>query len=244
MYKSSHDPRVKIISVALISSLIIIFSNIYSMLVAFTLQMLLSIYFNAHIKLLFIRFQKVIKIFLFLILIQSIFNQQGTPLISIGQFDLVTDVGFILGLSYVLRLFTILISGSILLTSKQKEMIQALIKLKIPYDLAFMSLVGIRFLPLLIEQMQDTFIAIQLRGINISNLKFQEKLRIYSYIFSPVIVSTLKKAKNLAMSVELRGFRVYETRTSLVELKMQFKDYVMLSFMVTVTFGFVFLNIL
>ncbi|MFW6030398.1 MAG: energy-coupling factor transporter transmembrane component T family protein, partial [Halanaerobiales bacterium] len=161
-----------------------------------------------------------------------------------GQFDLVTDVGFILGLSYVLRLFTILISGSILLTSKQKEMIQALIKLKIPYDLAFMSLVGIRFLPLLIEQMQDTFIAIQLRGINISNLKFQEKLRIYSYIFSPVIVSTLKKAKNLAMSVELRGFRVYETRTSLVELKMQFKDYLMLSFMVTVTFGFVFLNIL
>lgn len=243
MSKNAYDPRVKIIIVALISSIVIIFSNIYSLIIAFIFQLLLAVYFKANVKLLFMRLQKVIKIFFFLILIQSIFNQQGDPLLTIVQFDLITDVGLILGLSYVLRLFTILISGSILLTSKQKELIQALIRLKVPYDLAFMSLIGIRFLPLLIEQMQDTFTAIQLRGVDVSELKFLEKIKIYSYVFSPVIVSTLKKAKNLAMSVELRGFRVNENRTSLVELKMGIKDYVILSFMVIVTFGFILFNI-
>ncbi len=241
MNKNNIDPRSKILIVILLSSLIIVLTNIYAMISVFLIQVSVAVYLGADIEKIIKKLHRFLKIFVFLIVIQSVFNQQGVPYITVGNVKLITDVGIRLGISYLLRLFSILLSGAVLLTSKQKELIQALIEFKVPYDLAFMSLIGIRFLPLLMNQMQDTFIAIQLRGIDINSLKLSERVNMYAYIFSPVIVSTLKKAKNLSMSVEMRGFRVKDSRTSLIELEMNKKDYLLLSILVVMIIGIIVL---
>lgn len=244
MSMNKYDPRVKLLLVACFSSLIILFSNIYSMIAVFTLLTLFAIYFKADVIGVLKRLKKFIYMFVVLVFIQSLFNQQGASLITIRDFKLLTDTGLIMGASYLLRLFAVLLSGAIILTSQQKEIIQGLIQLRMPYDLAFMSSIGIRFLPMLVEQMQDTFIAIQLRGIDIKKLKLKNKLKIYSYIFTPVIVSTLKRAKNLSMSIEMRAFRVYDERTSITELKMTKKDSFLMGIVLLMTAIVIVLNII
>jgi energy-coupling factor transport system permease protein len=234
--RTNHiDPRVKILIVVILSSFIIVLTDIKAMIALFIVQLMVAFLLKADINRIIRKLNRFLKLFVVLIIVQSVFNQQGTPLFTIGDIKLITDVGINMGLSYLLRLFAVLTSGAVLLTSKQKELIQALIEFKIPYDLAFMSLIGIRFLPLLMNQMQDTFTAIQLRGIDINKLKLSDKISMYTYIFSPVIVSTLKKAKNLSMSVEMRGFRANDSRTSLIELKMDMPDYMLLAAVILLT---------
>ncbi len=210
------------------SSLVIIFLDIRLQILVFFTQLFFAIFFKARIREMFFKLRKFMIIFLFLIIVQSVFDRQGNAIISIFNFTLITDQGIIRGVSYLIRLFVVLVSGAIIVTSSQKETIQGLVKLKVPYDLALMSSVGIRFLPLLIEQMQDTLIAIQLRGIEINSLRLADKVKVYSYIFAPVIISTLEKAKSLSLSIEMRAFRIYKDRTSLIELSFSREDYVLL----------------
>lgn len=58
----------------------------------------------------------------------------------------------------------IISSALLLLTAKPMELVLGLIRLKIPYEIAFMVLLAIRFLPVLVEEVQDALTAIQLRG--------------------------------------------------------------------------------
>ncbi len=104
-------------------------------------------------------------------------------------------------------------------------LLQGLLKCKIPYDLAFMVCIGLRFIPILSEEIKDTFIAIQIRGINIKKLKLKKKLELVSITLMPVVIGTIDKSKKLSASIESRGFRRYPTRTSIYELRFSLKDY-------------------
>ena len=53
----------------------------------------------------------------------------------------------------------------IIMTSHSRDYVLALVQLKIPYEIAFMVLVSLRFLPVFIEEIKDTLVAMQLRGL-------------------------------------------------------------------------------
>ncbi len=88
--------------------------------------------------------------------------------------------------------------------------------------------IGIRFLPILTREIKDSMVAIQLRGIEIEKIPLKKRLYIYSYLFTPILVSTIIRAQKLSMSVEMRGFRAYEQRTSYMVLKMSYIDYLII----------------
>ncbi len=171
------------------------------------------------------KIKKMIGVFFAIIIIQSIFTKGGNPLIQIGEFTLLTDLGFERGIGFLLRITIILVSATILTTSTSREIIQGLVQWKIPYEIAFMVSVAIRFLPMLMEEVQNSLIAIQLRGIDLESLSFIEKIKIYSYIFTPIVVGTIIKSQQLSVAMETRGFRAYDKRTSYMKLSMENKDY-------------------
>jgi energy-coupling factor transport system permease protein len=121
-------------------------------------------------------------------------------------------------------------------------MIQGIVQFGLPYEFAFMTAVGIKFMPLLVEEFKDTYTAIQLKGIEIKSLPLIERFKISSYILTPVIASTINKGKKLSISVESRGFRVYDKRTSLVNLKFCNIDYLLILFTVITTFIAIYIN--
>lgn len=119
---------------------------------------------------------------------------------------------------FVLRMSLLVISGLVLSTSSERQLIQGLIQLKLPYRLAYMVLIGLRFLPQVKDEFKEGLESIQLQGINIDKLKLSKRINIYKYLITPVIIRSFNRAKLLAISMETRGFGRYPNRTSAVPL--------------------------
>ncbi len=224
------DPRTKLFVVLVISSLAIVLDDIIAMVLLFVLGSMMAKSFGGHFLMVIKRLRKMLTVILGLIIIQSIFNSEGLVIVQIGGIKLLTDIGLTKGMLYLLRVMIILVSGTILTTSTETELIGALIKIKIPYDFAFMVAIGIRFMPIFVEEFKDTMTAIELRGVDIKGLRLREKLDLYGYILTPIVIGALEKAKRLSLSIEMRGFRVMPKRTSHLILKMRSVDYIIISF--------------
>ena len=224
---STIDPRAKLFLVVCLSTLGIVFENIWTLLIVLIAELIYAVMLQANVLTAIKKLRKMLYLIIGIVILQSLFIRTGRVLIGFNHIKIITDVGLIKGAGYLLRVMIIFLSGTIIATSDMRELIQGLIQLKLPYDLAFMASVGVKFLPLLMEQLKDTLIAIQLRGIDLNSLKLKQKLEIYAYIFTPVIVNTLTKAKQISISIEARGFRAFNQRTSIKVLKFKALDYVL-----------------
>ncbi len=219
------DPRTKLIMSLCLSSLGVIIQNAYILMMVLILSMMIASIFGSNLLSMFKRMHKMIGLVIMISIVQSIFLSSGKPLVSMGQVTLMTTGGLQKGIEFVLRMAIIIVSATIVTTSNSREMIQGLVQLKIPYEIAFMASIGIRFLPMLKEEVRDVMIAIQLRGIELEKIPLKTKIKIYSYLFMPIVASTIIKAQKLSIAMETRAFRAYPERTSYRVLKMSSLDH-------------------
>lgn len=227
--KNKVDPRSKIFIVASLSSLAVIYRDLLELSILFVISFVLALLFKVDILNMLNKLKKFVGILLGITVLQSIFTFEGTRLLYIYDFTILTDYGIIKGAEFILRMGIILTLGILLSTSNQREVTQALIQLKLPYELAFMSTLGAKFLPILKDEFVDSLNSLMLRGIDIKKLKFKKKIGLYTYILTPVVSNSILKAKDLAIAMELRGFRIMNNRTSFFSLKLHKKDYVIMS---------------
>jgi energy-coupling factor transport system permease protein len=174
-------------------------------------------------------------VFAAMVIVQSLFASGSRALVSIGDIVLISEIGLIKGIQIVLRFLIIVTSALVMTSSHSRAIIQGLVQWKIPYELAFMVSVAIRFLPLLQEEITDMMTAIQLRGVNLRKVPISRRLRTYSYLLMPMIVSVLLKSRDLSMAMEMRAFRAYPTRTSYRQLTFKSLDYGVMAVSVVVT---------
>jgi energy-coupling factor transport system permease protein len=218
------DPRTKLILVCTLTTLAVIKTDILYLLIivflAFILALLVKYNFIRYLR----KMKRLMLSFLIIFLIQILFNKTGEPLIEIGNFVLIASGGLNSGFQFILRMLIIIMCGGILSTTNSRKMIQGLILLKLPYELAFMVTTSISFIPLLSEEIQDTLIALKLKGVNIKKIPLGKKVSTFTYLFFPIIMNTIEKSKELSISLELRGFRQSSKRTSRMILKIQPKD--------------------
>lgn len=233
--KEDFDPRTKLIIVMCISTIAVFIQNVFWMLFIFLLTLLLSVYFKSKFFDVIWKFKKFVSIFIFMIFIQSFFVSGGKEIIQIGNFTIISTLGIYNGISIVLRFMIIIVSASIMATSTSRDIVQGLYQWKIPYEITFMVSVAIRFLPMLKEEAQDMFTAIQLRGVELDKLSLKKKIKIYSYLLMPMISSVLGKAGELALAVEMRGLRSDHKRTSYKLLKLKYKEYIIMLVSITTT---------
>lgn len=222
---SNIDPRTKIIMVASFSTSGIIVNDPIWLILLLLLVILTSICVGGELKSLMFKLKKLYLLFIGIIIIQSLFTRSGNPVLQIGSISLLTDVGIWRGIHYLLRITIVMLSVSILMTSSERALLQGLITLGLPYELAYMVSIAIRFLPLLKEEMQDSLDAILLRGVNLKSMPISKRMKLYQYLLTPIILGTINKSKQLAISMECRGFRAYYHRTSLMKLQLKLLDY-------------------
>ncbi|WP_312811087.1 energy-coupling factor transporter transmembrane component T [Sedimentibacter sp.] len=222
------DPRTKLTIVLLLSTLSLIYNNLYTLLIILTVSVILSFLMKRNVISMFLSIRKLLPAMIAIALIQSIFNKSGNPLFSLGKAVMLTDTGIIRALEFLLRLTVIIVSASIITTSSSREIIQGLVQWKCPYEIAFMTSIAIRFLPVFKEEMSDIVTAVQLRGIDLQKVRLNEKLKIYKYILTPIVINSVLKAKELSAAMEMRGFRAYPCRTSYMILKMKRIDYIII----------------
>ncbi len=175
------------------------------------------------------RFRRLWPLLLTLLVIQSAFVRVGEPLLTLGPRTLVTSGGVMVGVSVMVRLLVIISSASLLMAVDPLRLVQGLIQLRVPYELAFMVLLGVRFLPLLAEDIGDALTAVQLRGVNLKEVPAGERLGVYRSIFLPVVVSSVLRAQKTATAMEARAFRAYPRRTYVESLRLTGLDLVIMA---------------
>lgn len=222
------DPRVKLASVIFVTTISIIKEDILTLILTLFLSIIVSIIVKSNIIRRIMVMKRLFLTFLGIFLIQCIFNRGGDPILIIGGYAIIYEQGFVMGIGFILRMSIILICGGILLTSSSRDMIQGLVQMKVPYELAFMVTIAIGFIPLLGEEIKNTLIALNLRGINISSLPFRARIKGIGNLFIPTVVNTLERSKELSLSLEFRSFRLNRHRSSYYTLVLIWRDYLML----------------
>lgn len=222
------DPRTKIIIVFAISSTAVIMNNIEPLVLLLLLTLLLCRLFYIPLLSSIKKLKKIWSFFLVLALVQSIFTKGGDVLLRIGGFNLLTVTGLEIGISIILRMSIIIYSAMIIASVPAMKILYALIAMKLPYEIAFMVLLSIKFLPLFREEYKDSIIAVQLAGADLTRIPLRQKLSLYPYILTPAVIKALSRAKYIALSMECRAFRAYPVRTSYCKLSMKMTDLIVL----------------
>ena len=223
------DPRVRLLFVLCISAVALITTHLAFLVPLFILVSLMALIF-CYKKLLTWRkrFIQVLHVFVVIALLQSIFNPSGRALVTIFGFDLITSGGLVLGAEGICRILIIMFSAVILAAENSRRIVEGLIRWNMPYELAFMLSTALRFIPVFSEEIRNTLIAIQLRGVDMNKLSLVKRLKIYGYLLMPILSNTLVRAKDMSRVMEMRAFRAHDLRTSYIVLKMSRKDYFLL----------------
>ncbi len=130
--------------------------------------------------------------------------------------------------STVLRLVMLMTAFSIFfLTVHPDDFALALVKLRIPYEFAFAFSMAVRYVPTIATETETIRDAQMSRGLELEKGNLLQKVRNYIPILIPVIVSSIRRALQVAESLESRAFGSTAKRTTLFELSFRKSDFVM-----------------
>jgi energy-coupling factor transport system permease protein len=159
------------------------------------------------------------------------FYQRGTPLFTIPLFQLrarsfalpfssrtisfgghpvglsVTGLSIVFGVGRGLKLAELLAASVLFLsTTKVEEFTVGLNKLHVPYRFGFAISLAFRLAALFGDSAATIVDAQRLRGYNFNEGGPLERMRRYVPVAVPVFMGALRKANNMAMALEARGF--------------------------------------
>jgi len=199
------------------------------------LALLCAVLLRVRFKRLFGRFKRLWQVVLMVALLQSLFAPSGLVWLQLWNVPLLTSGGLEKGLLVLFRLALFITSAALFTPYPARALIQAMVQLRLPYEVAYMVSVGIRFIPQLGEELRDSLTALALRGIVIRELKLKQRVKLYSYLLLPVLAASLQNARELAMSLDMRAFRAHPKRTSYYTLTLNRWDWVLLCVILLLT---------
>ena len=137
------------------------------------------------------------------------------------------------GAFYCLRLILVVMASSILtITTSSVEITYALDKLLKPLkkigfpsqEFSLMLAISLRFIPVLLEEMEKIKLAQSARGAKFSEGSLKARGRAYLSVLIPLFHSAFERAERLAVAMDIRGFDPDKPRTSLRDYKMGLPD--------------------
>jgi energy-coupling factor transport system permease protein len=223
------DPRVKLLVIVLLTTLAVLAKDVIYLAVVVLAALLINILLKTDLASAFKRLRHFLWLLLFIALVQSLTIKGGTVLLHIGGANLLTTRGIQFAVEFILRMGVIVFAGLIATTTDGREMTDGLLKMHMPYELAFMSGIALRFLPVFREEFSARLNAISMRGIDLKKIGLFKKLKLYAYLISPTVSGCIIRSGELAKSMQSRGFRANKKRTMLRELKMTAKDWTIIA---------------
>lgn len=218
------DPRARLTLILLLSTLAVLAKDVGWLLAAAGAAILTALALKLNLLYAAKRLRHFVSLLVFIALVQSLTVKGGTVLLHIGSVQLLTVRGLGFALEFVLRMGILMITALIASAAEGREMIDGLLTLRMPYELAFMSAVALRYLPVFRDEFTNRINALALRGIDIKRLPFGKKLKVYGYLLTPAVLGSMQKAEELARAMNARGFGAYKKRTMLRELKLTWRD--------------------
>lgn len=133
--------------------------------------------------------------------------------------------GFIYGSLQSLRAMTLLTAGlTLALTTHPIDILFGLRKFRLPYEVCFIISMSMRFLPQIMDEIRENFRAQQARGFVLKDCSFRDKMAASARILDTLFVRWIQGARDMALAIDLRGFRAAPQRTFVHERHFHFRD--------------------
>ena len=225
------DPRVKFVSTLVYIVSLFVFSSWlgYGVAALFLVAMIVlsKVPFGFMIK--------GLKPIMVLLLITMFFNLVFTPgevLWSVWILK-ITKEGIRLAIKMGIRLVFLIIGASIMtltttpnhLTDGMEKGLAPLNKLHVPvHEVSMIMSIALRFIPILLEETDKIMKAQEARGADFDSGNLIQKAKSLVPLLVPLFISAFRRANDLAMAMEARGYRGGEGRTKMKPLIYQKRD--------------------
>ena len=203
------NPVTKIFLTVVICVAAFLSGNLYFLAGLLAVDLLIGVIAGVPGKTLTI-FRGLVKIALFLFLLQVLLIRRGTPV-----FWIITDEGLLTAARVVLRLVIVCMPLALVLAvTRISDLTNALVQvLHLPYPYAFTLSTAIRFIPQFMEEMSGIMEAQTARGVAFDKARGLKKFSMILPLCAPLLISSVRRTDQTADAAEVRGFRL-RTRAS------------------------------
>jgi energy-coupling factor transport system permease protein len=236
------DPRAKMIGTLILFAITLSFNH--PLFVACITAVMLAVAVSARAlptlwKLRYI----LILLVVFSSVLWPFFSEGPTPLWS-WKFLKVSRESFLFGIAMGLRLATFVIASLLLLaTTRNEDMTNGLIKMKLPYPVAFALSTALRLVPTFAGAGATIVEAQVSRGLDLESRNPFTRFGKLIPLAVPMFISAIRYTNFLAMALESKGFTPDSARTLYYEPVMRRNDWMVLAFLSAFLAVFLYLRL-
>jgi energy-coupling factor transport system permease protein len=159
-------------------------------------------------------------------------TKEGAVVVDLGWLTIYEE-GLRQGIFISLRFLFLIVMTTLLtltttpieITDGMEYLLSPFKRLKLPvHEIALMMSISLRFIPTLMQETEKIIKAQTARGANFTSGPIKERVRSVIALLVPLFISAFKRAEDLAIAMEARGYRGGEGRTKLRELKWKLSD--------------------
>ena len=248
------DPRIKIILLILLIVFIFLAKNGFAFGFAALSVFLIMLITKIPLKLYFKNMKAILPVLIFTALLNLFYGESGKVLLSFWKLQITTD-GVSRAIFMASRIILLIfISSALTYTTTPNDLTDAIERLLSPlrfiglknavHTLAMMMTIALRFIPTLIEEAEKIMNAQKARGADLENGKLTERVKALIPILIPLLISSVRRAYELAEAMECRCYNGGEGRTRMKQMHMAGRDLAVLSVALVICGGIITLNIL
>lgn len=225
------DPRTKLVGTLVFILSLFLFKSYVAYAVA-------TVFLGAVIRLskvplkFMLKGLRAIMILLMITVVFNLFLIPGTPLLKIWKLT-ITREGVETAIFMAIRLTYLIVGSSVMtltttpnqLTDGMEKGLRPLNKIHVPvHDVAMMMSIALRFIPILLEETDKIMKAQAARGADFESGNMIQKAKGMVPLLVPLFISAFRRANDLAMAMEARGYHGGEGRTKMKPLRYETRD--------------------
>ncbi|WP_445492957.1 energy-coupling factor transporter transmembrane component T family protein [Niallia sp. 03133] len=230
------DPRSKLLLIFFFICIVFLANNFgtYLLLTAYVcIMVLLS---KVPVNYIYNGLKPVIWLILFTLVIHLFFTREGDLVFHYGWVKIYEE-GIRMGILISIRFFLLIIMTSLLtltttpieLTDAIEALLEPLKRIKFPvHELALMMSISLRFIPTLMDETEKIMKAQIARGVEFSSGSIKNRVKAIVPLLIPLFVNAFKRAEELAIAMEARGYQGGEGRTKYRQLIWKPMDTIMI----------------
>jgi energy-coupling factor transport system permease protein len=237
------DPRSKLLLVFLFVCIVFLANNAitYALLGIFTLTML--VLSKIPIRFLYAGLKPVLFLVVFTLLLHLFLTKEGEMVFKLGWIEIYEE-GIRQGIFISLRFFFLILITSLLtltttpieITDGLETLLNPLKRVKFPvHEMALMMSISLRFIPTLMQETDKIMKAQMARGVEFSSGPIGNRIKAIVPLLIPLFVGSFKRAEELAIAMEARGYRGGEGRTKYRQLNWTAIDSIILGTLAILT---------
>ncbi|MCP8618014.1 energy-coupling factor transporter transmembrane component T family protein [Salirhabdus salicampi] len=228
------DPRTKITIVFFFIIFIFLANSFASYMVILLFSMISAVLSKIPPSYLIKGLKPVWFLIIFTFLLHILLTREGDIVFSVANFHIYSD-SLTRGVAISLRFFFLILMTTLLtlttspiaITDAIESMLNPLRRYRFPvHELALMMSISLRFIPTLMQETEKISKAQASRGVDFRTGTIRDRLQAIIPLLVPLFVSAFKRAEELAMAMEARGYQGGEGRTKYRQLLLTPKDYI------------------